>query len=46
MPATGTPLTAGDYVRAKELSPKDIEALFDGRTPLTLRDGYTLTLPS
>jgi hypothetical protein len=40
MPRDDTLRTAGDFVRAKELTPKDIEALFDGRTTLPLRDGY------
>jgi len=46
MPRDDTLRTAGDFVRAKELTPKDIKALFDGRTTLPLRDGYALTLPA
>ena len=32
--------TAGELVKAKELLPKDIEALFGSKTTLPLRDGY------
>ena len=38
--------TAGELVKAKELSPKDIEALFDGKTTLPLPNGRALVLPA
>ena len=38
--------TVGDLVKAKELSAKDIEALFDGKMTLPLSKGYALTLPA
>ena len=38
--------TAGELIKAKELSPKDIEALFDGKTTLPLPNGRALVLPA
>ena len=39
--------TVGELVKARELSPKDIEALFDGKTTLPLGEsGHALVLPA
>jgi hypothetical protein len=46
MTGDDTSHTAGEMMRAKELSPKDIEGLFSGKTALPLSNGYALVLPA